>query len=215
MRHSLDSGSGRQADAGGLAAMSARHPSPLRRRSKIPRILVPLRHSSFALLWAGQAVSRTGGSVFQLAMAWTVYGLTHSSAAMGLVLTVQSAATVLVLAPGGAAGDKLPRQKVLLWTNAGALILVSGATAAAAMGRIEIWELVVVSGGLGLSGAFQAPSFRPLLRQLVEEDDIQAANGLQDGAGNAASLVGPSLGGNVGALAHTAVRSRGVAESSL
>ena len=45
------------------------------------RLLAPLRHRDFRLLWSGMCVSLLGDGVFLVAMAWQVYALSNSPAA--------------------------------------------------------------------------------------------------------------------------------------
>ena len=39
------------------------------------KLLAPLRHRDFRLLWAGMCVSLVGDGIFLVAMAWQVYAL--------------------------------------------------------------------------------------------------------------------------------------------
>jgi MFS family permease len=113
---------------------------------------------------------------------------------MGLVLAAQSIASVVFLAVGGVAGDRLGRRDVLIFTNLLSLAATAALAAAALAGQLRVWELGIVTAGLGLASAFQRPAYLPLRKQLVEEQYVQAANALDDATGNAARLIGPSIG---------------------
>jgi hypothetical protein len=54
-----------------------------------------LAHRPFLLLWGGQAVSRLGDSLYQIALAWWVLERTGSAAAMGAVFTCGADPTVV------------------------------------------------------------------------------------------------------------------------
>ncbi|HEY1352183.1 MAG TPA: hypothetical protein VGF67_21405 [Ktedonobacteraceae bacterium] len=71
-----------------------------------------LAHPDFRSLWTGRNLSRLGDSLYEVAPGWTVYTITGSSAAMGLVL----ASTTVLLADAGAA----------LITGGLALLIASG-----------------------------------------------------------------------------------------
>jgi len=45
------------------------------------RLLAPLRHRDFRLLWAGATVSMVGDGIYLVAMAWQVYTLDAHPAA--------------------------------------------------------------------------------------------------------------------------------------
>ena len=57
------------------------------------RLLAPLRHRDFRLLWSGMCVSLLGDGIFLVAMAWQVYALSNAPsalAAVGITMTVGS-----------------------------------------------------------------------------------------------------------------------------
>ena len=63
------------------------------------RLLAPLRHRDFRLLWTGTTLSLLGDGVLLVALAWQAYQLSNSPAAMSLVgvaLTVPQVVLVLV-----------------------------------------------------------------------------------------------------------------------
>ena len=49
------------------------------------RMLTPLRHRDFRLLWSGMCVSLMGDGIFLVAMAWQVYALSNAPTALALV----------------------------------------------------------------------------------------------------------------------------------
>ena len=49
------------------------------------RLLEPLRHRDFRLLWSGMCVSLLGDGIFVVAMAWQVYALSNAPTALALV----------------------------------------------------------------------------------------------------------------------------------
>jgi MFS family permease len=73
-----------------------------------------LRHRAFAWLWAGQAISRLGDSIYRVALAWWVLEQTGSAAVMGTVLIFSFTPMLLFLLIGGVAGDRLPRVRLML-----------------------------------------------------------------------------------------------------
>ena len=60
-----------------------------------------LANRSFALLLAGQTVSRIGDFLYQIALTWWVLEKTGSAAAMGEVMICAFAPTLLFLLIGG------------------------------------------------------------------------------------------------------------------
>jgi MFS transporter, DHA3 family, tetracycline resistance protein len=60
-----------------------------------------LAHRPFLLLWSGQAVSRLGDSLYQIALAWWVLERTGSAAAMGTVFICGAVPIVVFALIGG------------------------------------------------------------------------------------------------------------------
>src|SRR5215211_5322930 len=77
-------------------------------------LLRSLGHRSFALLWCGQTLSRIGGFLYEIALAWWVLQETGSAAAMAGVLIFAFTPMVLFLVIGGVAVDRLPRVQLML-----------------------------------------------------------------------------------------------------
>ena len=73
-----------------------------------------LTYRPFALLWAGQTISRIGDYLYQIALAWWVLEKTGSATAMGAVLICSLVPMLLFLLIGGVAVDRLPRVRVML-----------------------------------------------------------------------------------------------------
>jgi MFS family permease len=154
-----------------------------------------LSERSFRLLFAGQGISSIGDGVVPVALSFAVLGLTGSVPDLGLVLAAQSLPLILFVLIGGVWSDRLPRQRVMLFsdlTRAG----VQGATAVLLLtGTARIWELAALQAVYGLARAFFGPAATGLVPQTVEPKHLQQANALMGISENTALIVGPALGG--------------------
>src|SRR4051794_41221278 len=65
------------------------------------RMLTPLRHRDFRLLWSGMCVSLMGDGIFLVAMAWQVYALSNAPTALSLVGIAMTVPTIMFLLIGG------------------------------------------------------------------------------------------------------------------
>ena len=75
------------------------------------RILTPLRHRDFRLLWTGMTVSLLGDGIFYVALAWQAYELSNTPSALstiGVAMTVPH--VVFLLAGGVVCGPVRPPQ---------------------------------------------------------------------------------------------------------
>ena len=78
------------------------------------RLLAPLRHRDFRLLWSGMCVSLLGDGIFLVAMAWQVYALSNAPTALALVGITMTVPTIAFLLLGGVISDRLDRRRVMV-----------------------------------------------------------------------------------------------------
>src|SRR4051794_41554918 len=71
------------------------------------RMLAPLRHRDFRLLWSGMCVSLMGDGIFLVAMAWQVYALSNAPTALSLVGIAMTVPTIMFLLIGGVVSGRL------------------------------------------------------------------------------------------------------------
>jgi len=154
-----------------------------------------LRQRNFLLVLVGQAISQFGTAAYQLTVAWTVYQVTSSSLALGLVLAVNVFAQVVFALVGGVFGDRLPRRRLVILSDTASALATGILALAAAAGQLSLTLIVVVSLVLGAASAFHLTAFRAFLPELVPVSELQRANGLLSSVFNVATIVGPGVGG--------------------
>src|SRR5512141_314504 len=82
-----------------------------------------MRHHNFQLYFGGQLISNIGTWMQIIAQSWVVYQIGHSELILGLV-AFASAIPVLLISPwGGVVVDRMPRRRLLMMTQSGAMIL--------------------------------------------------------------------------------------------
>jgi MFS family permease len=156
-------------------------------------VLSALRSRDFRLLWLGQSASVIGDGLVIVAIGLFVNRLTGDPSDVGVVLAAYSLPLVLLVLVGGVIADRLPRQAVMMVTDAirglahGVLALLI------ATGTVRVWHMVVIGLLFGTSQAFFQPAYTGLIPQTVPEDDIQAAQALGGVSRELASFVSPAL----------------------
>ncbi len=137
----------------------------------------------------------------RLATSWLVYRLTGSALLLGIVGFAGQIPTFLFAPFAGVWVDRLDRRRVLVVTQALAM-LQSLALAALTLNRhINIQEIIWLSAFQGLINAFDMPARQAFLVQMVEDkQDLGNAIALNSSMVNLARLIGPSLAGAVIAL---------------
>lgn len=176
-----------------------------------------LRHRDFALFWSGSLLSNVGMWMQNIAVPLVLYQRTEQAAWIGLGAFFQFLPALLVGGVGGMCADRFPRRRILLCTQAAAMLVAAA-----------LWLMVdgpgtnpaAIAGLVGLSGlasGFGIPAWQSFLPDLVPREDMLAAmalNSLQHNASRAFGFVlggivvaewGPRLSFGVNALSYLAV----------
>lgn len=166
------------------------------------RVLAPLKERNFALLWTGMAVSLMGDGVLLVALAWQVYELSNSPAAMAVVGVAMTVPHVALLLLGGVASDRFDRRRVMIASDAVRGTAVGLLGLLAVTGTLRLWQIFPIVAVYGAATAFFGPAFDALVPDVVSDDQLTQANAVEQFARPAAhSLAGPALGGLVIAVA--------------
>src|SRR5919197_5295920 len=137
-----------------------------------------LAERNFGLLFLGQATSAFGDRLPPIALAFAVLDLTGSATDLGFVLAAQTLPTLLLVAFAGVWADRLPRQLVMLSSDA--LRCGSQGTTAALLllNQARIWELVVLQAVYGAAEAFFTPAMTGLIPATAGPGRLREANAL-------------------------------------
>jgi MFS family permease len=150
---------------------------------------------NFRLYYSGQAVSLIGTWMQMTAQSWLVLTLTHSGAALGAIVALQTI-PVLLLAPyGGVIADRVDKRRLMvaLQTAMGFQALVLGVLAVS--GAVRVWEIGVLALILGLNNAFENPARQSFMLEMVGADHLRNAVSLNSVLVNVARTIGPAIAG--------------------
>lgn len=154
-----------------------------------------LRHPQFRLFYFGQLISITGTWMQNMAQAWLVYRLSHSTLLLGVVAFAAMLPVLLFGLAGGMLADRLPRRSLLI---AAQLVAMTQALLLAALvfsGGVETWHVVLLAFVLGLVHAVEMPSRHSFLAELVPTVDLPNAIALNSSTFNLARFAGPAIAG--------------------
>jgi MFS family permease len=158
--------------------------------------LTPLRQSrDFRLLFAAGTTFYLGGFMTFVAVPYSLYHLTGSNAAVGLVGLVELGPLIGFGLYGGALADHADRRRILVWCGAAQAVLTAVLALNAFAAHPRVWVIYVVAALLAAASALQRPSKEALLPRTVRHDQIAAANALDSLGMQTGVLVGPSVGG--------------------
>jgi len=157
----------------------------------------------FRDFWIGSIVSNVGSWMQIVAQGWLILQLTNSAFYLGLVGLVRAVPALSITLVGGVLADRLDRRKVLLFTQTafGLLALILGLLDAA--GIVTIWQILLISFLSSTVAALDNPTRQALVPDLVGEENIASAIGLNSAAWNGAAVIGPAIAGVLVALIST------------
>jgi len=164
----------------------------------------PLRVSTFRNLLVADVISDIGTFMQNVGAAWLMVSLGAGPIYVALIQTAASLPYFLLALPAGSAGDIFDRRKLVLATESwmmGTGLLLAVLTIG---GFMSPWLLLLLTFALSAGDAFETPTWRAILPELVPKDDLAAASALNGIEFNLARAVGPALAGMVIAAAGVA-----------
>jgi len=96
---------------------------------------------------------------------------------------------------GGVLADRLPKRRVLLFTQSFAMLQAAVLWILVASGHVQIWEVLVLASLLGLTNSLDMPTRQAFVVEMVGREDLPNAIALNSSVFNMARVVGPGLGG--------------------
>ncbi|HET6208347.1 MAG TPA: MFS transporter [Terracidiphilus sp.] len=155
-----------------------------------------MRHRNFRLFFGGQSISLIGTWMTRVATSWLVYRLTKSSLLLGTVGFAGQIPSFLLAPLAGVIVDRIDRRKVLVWTQALAMVQSLALAALTLSNRITISEVLALSAFQGVINAFDMPGRQSFMIRMVDDRaDLSNAIAINSSMVNTARLVGPSLAG--------------------
>lgn len=156
-----------------------------------------LRFYDFRLIWIGEIISMLGTQIQTVALAWLVYVITGSPAALGGVGLARAVPVILLSLFGGALADQVDRRQLLLVTQS-TLATFSALLALAVWAGFTsvplFYGFAVVTAA---AGAFDGPTRQAIIPQLVPREALANALTINVLAADASAVVGPAVGGFV------------------
>jgi MFS family permease len=155
---------------------------------------------NYRLYAMGGVVSNTGTWMQRVAQDWLVLQLHSGSAAsastaLGITTGLQFLPILLLSPYAGLVADRIDKRKLLMITQAWMGIASLALAAVAITGVAQTWMVYVSAILLGLGAAFDAPARQSFVSEMVGQDDLSNAVGLNSASFNLARVIGPALSG--------------------
>ncbi len=155
-----------------------------------------LRHRNYRLFFYGQTVSLIGTWITRVATSWLVYRLTGSAFLLGIVGFASQIPTFLAAPVAGVLIERWSRHRVLVVTQALAMLQSALLAVLALTHAITVWHVLALGVFQGFINAFDAPARQSFVVEMVDaREDLPNAIALNSSMVNSARLVGPSVAG--------------------
>jgi MFS family permease len=141
-----------------------------------------------------------------VAVGWQVYEITKRPLDLGLVGLAQFLPGVLLFLVSGHAADRFNRKKLLILCDFAFGICFALLMAITLRGNVSIAAIYVVLALLGIARSFNGPVSRAIFPQLVPAEHFESAVAWGSTFWQAASILGPVLGGLIYAFCERVFR---------
>src|SRR6478736_2314803 len=155
----------------------------------------PLRTPIFRQLLIADVVSDIGTFMQGVGSAWLMVSLGASPLLVALTQTASTLPFFLFALPAGAIGDIVDRRALILCAEAWMLCVATALAVMTIGGLMTPWMLLALTFALSAGDAFESPTWRAVLPELVRKEDLPAASALNGIEFNIARAVGPAIAG--------------------
>ncbi|MBI4062048.1 MAG: MFS transporter [Elusimicrobia bacterium] len=154
-----------------------------------------LSHRNFRLFFFGQLVSMIGSWMQVTVQSWLVYRLTKDPLMLGLVAFVGQFPAFVLGFYAGFAIDHADHLRLVKRTQFFAMAQAAALALLTWGGHIQVWQVFVLSLGLGVVSAFDMPARQVLIGELVSVEHRHNAIALNSTLVNISRIIGPALAG--------------------
>ncbi|HTI15065.1 MAG TPA: MFS transporter [Dictyobacter sp.] len=154
-----------------------------------------LQHRNFRLFWTGQLLSLIGTWMDSTGQSWLVLKLTHNALALGIVGALQFLPMLFFTLFGGVLADRLPKRRVLVFTQAFLALQAAVLCTLVFTGKIQLWHIYTLAILYGLTNSIDMPTRQSFVSEMVDRESLPNAIALNSSAFNMARIVGPGIAG--------------------
>lgn len=147
-----------------------------------------------ALLWFGKWTSKLGNIVFDYANSVSIVGaFSHAPWVLALYQSSETVIQIVFNLIGGAKADSGSRKKILIVTDVFSAAICLAVSFFVASPRMA--EVVIAANALlAVVYAFNSPTYRSIVREMVDGERIGMYNSVSNGGGEVIKIAGPMAG---------------------
>lgn len=155
----------------------------------------PLKIRNFRIYLTGQVVSLIGTWLQVTAQGWVVWELSHSEAALGVVNMLATLPLLLFGPWAGVFADRADRRRLLIFTQAGAMLLAFLLALLTGLQVIRLWHVYLLALSLGIMTSLDLPAQQVFLGDLSGMAEVRKAVNMNAMALQVSRILGPALAG--------------------
>ena len=155
---------------------------------------------AFRWFFVAHSIGIAGHWMQKVAAAWLVYRLSESTLMLGVAGFAQLTPILLFGLWGGVLADRWPRRRILLLAQGVVLAQALLLAALTLSGRVEVWQVLLISVVHGTAMAFEQPARMAFVAELAPRAHLTQAIALNAGVFNGARMAVPPLAGLLVAL---------------
>lgn len=150
-------------------------------------------HKNEWLLWFGKWTSKLGNIVFDYANSVSIVGaFSHTPWVLALYQSSETVIQILFNLIGGAKADRGSRKKILVITDLLSALICLAVSFFVASPRMA--EVVITANALlAVVYAFNSPTYRSIVREMVNTERIGIYNSVSNGGGEVIKIAGPMV----------------------
>ncbi|MEE8363105.1 MAG: MFS transporter, partial [Dehalococcoidia bacterium] len=151
--------------------------------------------ANFRWLLLGNALVMMSFQIRNMGQSWLVLELTDSQLWVGIVNGAPAITIMLLGMFGGVIADRLDRRRILIVVRLSLAVLAFGTAFVIASGAVEVWHILLLGVGAGVSLAFNLPTSQVLVQDVVGAKRLMGAAALNLTLSNLGTIIGPAVGG--------------------
>ena len=150
---------------------------------------------NFRLIWAGCLLAYLATWMGTVGTAWLMAQIDSRPLMVALIQTANTLPYFLLSLPAGVLADLVDRRKVMLWMQAGNVLIALVLSALLWRGAIHPYVLLLLSFLFGAMLAINAPAMQSAVSDVVPRSQLAQAVALNSMSYNMARSLGPALAG--------------------
>lgn len=162
---------------------------------KLKNTFPALCHNDFRYFFFGSCISLIGTWIQNTGQSWLVLTITNSPFKLGLVTALQFTPILLFSLFAGAAIDRYPKKRILLFTQTTMMILALILAILVYTKTVQYWHILILATCLGVANTVDMPTRQSYIIEMVGKKDLMNAIALNSSMFNGARLIGPGVAG--------------------